>query len=465
MNSRREFLTASGAASGAVLFAPFMNHMKAHAAGKESGLPKRFVFISKSNEFRPATLLPKGLEKYDARGKERQSGIHSTEGMEFNDESMKSLNPYMDQITNLQGLSSKVVQSGGGHANIPGVYGCYSTSAGGSPKGITIEPALGNELPSIFNHLSFEMGSKKDNEFKYSKISALGKNSPAPTYVSPVYAYKEIFGSVATTKGAKNELASKRNVLDFLVDDVKSLQKRLTSEEKEKLEHYLHGFESLKKRQEAIAKKGSSILEHAPKVDDEFSKDVDTYRLAAHFDLAAASLITGMTNVVSIRCDNLENTYDGLGGNDVFRDVHYAGHRRGGGHGANRKNFSDWFTKINTFQVDLIAKLVAKLKSVPEGNGTMLDNTLIVYNCDQGSTIHGNFGNMPLILIGNINNKFKTGQYIVYPSYNEDGHQNLRNLYLSFFNAIGKPRTEFNSIDHALKKSINQSSPLEAIMG
>ena len=258
MNNRRDFLTTSGAASSALLFAPFMNHMKAHAAGKESGLPKRFVFISKSNEFKPATLLPKGFENYDARGKQRQYGIHSTEGMQFNDESMKSLNPYMDQITNLQGLSSKVVQAGGGHANIPGVYGCYADAAGGHgpPRAITIEPALGNELPSIFNHLSFEMGDEKDNEFKYSKISALGRNSPAPTYVSPVYAYKEIFGSVATTENAKNELASKRNVLDFLVDDVKNLKKQLTSEEKEKLDHYLHGFEALNKRQEAIAGHG-----------------------------------------------------------------------------------------------------------------------------------------------------------------------------------------------------------------
>jgi hypothetical protein len=458
MNNRREFLKTSGSGSAALLLAPFMSHMRLHAAGKESGLPKRFVFISKSNCFLPSTLLPKDLANHQGKGPRTELAVHDTNGMTFNDESMRSLDPYMDQITVLQGLSSKVVQSGGGHANLPGVYGCYSTSAGGVPKAITIEPALGQELPAIFNHLSFETGSKMDSVFKYSRISAQGKGQPAPTYVSPVYAYRDIFGSVATTESAKNELAWKRNLLDFLIDDVKSLQKKLSSEEKEKLGHYLHGFETLNKRQDAIAKKGNSILKHAPKIDDDFSKDVDTSRLTAHFDMAAASLITGMTNAVSIRCDNLKNEYTGLGGNDVFRDIHYAGHRRG------QEGYGDWFTKINTFQVDLIAKLAAKLKSVPEGNGTMLDNTLIIYSCDQGSKIHGNFDKMPVMLLGNINGRFKTGQYIDYPNYNEDGHQTLRNMYLSLFNAIGQPRDEFNSIDHALKKSISQSSPLEAIM-
>ena len=181
--------------------------------------------------------------------------------------------------------------------------------------------------------------------------------------------------------------------------------------------------------------------------------------MAAHFDMAAASLITGMTNVVSIRCDDLTCKYNGLGDAAMSEfDIHHRGHRR------KQEEINNWFTRINTFQVEQIAKLVAKLKSVPEGNGTMMDNTLIIYNCDIGHQIHSNFDNMPMVLIGNLNNKFETGQYIVYPSYNEDGHQNLQNLYLSFFDSIGKPRKQFNSIDHAMKKSINQNSPLESIM-
>ena len=457
MATRRQFLKAAGIGSTSLLLTPFLQNMMAHAAGKESGLPMRFVFLSKSNEMRPSTLLPSGFENYDDNNNRQGMVAESTQGMTFNESCMKVLEPYMDIMTNIQGLSSKVVQSGGGHANIPGVYGSYATSAGGHgpPKAETIDVALGNALPSIFNHLSFEMGSKKDKIFKYSKISATGKNSPAPTFVSPVYAYRQIFGAIATTDRAKNELARKRNVLDFLTDDVKNLQKDLTQEEKEKLDHYLQGFETLQNRENEILRKGPELLAHAPEQDDDFSKDVDTYRLAAHFELAAAALITGMTNVVSIRCDNLENLYEGLG-NGEGHDLHYIGHRR--------KDNQELFDKINHFQADLIARLIDKLRSIPEGNGTMMDNTLIVYSCDIGHKIHSNFDNMPLLLIGNIHKKFNNGQYLVYPGHNQQGHQNLHNLYLSFFEAIGQSKKQFNSIDHSLDKSINQNAPLEAIM-
>ena len=119
---------------------------------------------------------------------------------------------------------------------------------------------------------------------------------------------------------------------------------------------------------------------------------------------------------------------------------------------------------IRRLQFEQIAGLAKKLASVPEGNGTMLDNTLIFYMSDAGDNHHTSYQNMPFMLLGNVNGAFKTGRYINYPTYNESGHHVLRNLYMTFFAALGDQRKEFGDPDLQLSKSIDQSSPLSELL-
>ncbi|MDB4571398.1 DUF1552 domain-containing protein [Akkermansiaceae bacterium] len=466
MVTRRNFLRNIGA--GSLALSPFMQHLRAEAAGKAAGLPKRFVFVVRGNGLRPYGVVPKGLEEFGAdRLKLNRLVDRSLMDLELN-ESMKSLEPFKDQLAIIQGLSSKICK--GPHGGHFGVLGAYSSGDHAPPRRETLDAAFAKKFPSIFPHLAFHIGTKKDELFRYLDISAQGKNTRTPAYASAMLAYKEVFGTVMTGDNAKVEEMAHQNLMDFLVDDVKRTKKTLNSKEKEKLDHYLNGFESLRDRQVKLNTMGDSLAQMAPKLDDKFTSAIETHRLEAHFDLAASSLITGLTNVVTIRADQLEVRYQGF---DHARmkeiSVHEIGHTADI-EGTEDRFESNWEegremrSKIRTFQMELIAGLAGKLKAVPEGDGTMLDNTVIVFLSDAGSQHHTGYENMPLIMLGNMNGAFKTGRYLHYPHYNQSGHRVLANFLMSLQHAAGMLVDDYGDRDLGLSEIIDQSGPLTELM-
>lgn len=466
MTTRRNFLRNAGA--GSLALAPFMQHMRAHAAGDASQLPKRFVFVMRGNGLRPYGIMPEGLEEYGAdRYKAEKMVDEPLAGHAFN-ASMKSLEPFKDQLNIVQGLSSKVCK--GPHGGHYGVLGAYSSGDHAPPRRETVDITLAKQFPSIFPHLAFHIGVKPGELFRYLDISAQGKNTRTPAYASAALAYKDIFGTVLTGDTAKIETQANRNLMDFLVDDVKRAQSALNSAEKEKLDHYLNGFEALRDREVKLTKMGSELIKHAPPFDDKYTSEIETHRLEAHFDLAAASLITGLTNSITIRADQLEVRYQGFDHKRMKEiSLHEIGHTADvegtkDRYESNWKQGREMRDRIRTFQMQLIAGLAAKLKAVPEGDGTMLDNTVIVFLSDAGSQHHTGYENMPLMVLGNLGGAFKTGRYLHYPTYNQPGHRTLANLHMSLLHAAGMPDDRYGDRDLGLGEAVDQEGPLAELM-
>ena len=96
-------------------------------------------------------------------------------------------------------------------------------------------------------------------------------------------------------------------MLDFLSDDIKQLRKKVPSAEQDKLSHYLLAFEELQERRKKLLTMSKAIRNGAPKLTEKFSSQLGIDRLASHFELAASCLITGLSNGVTIRMDNLEH--------------------------------------------------------------------------------------------------------------------------------------------------------------
>jgi hypothetical protein len=283
-------------------------------------------------------------------------------------------------------------------------------------------------------------------------------------------AYKEIFGTVMTGDGARIEAEAQQNLMDFLVDDVKRAQRTLNAAEREKLDHYLSGFEALRDRQVKLNTMGEQLAKEAPVLGDKFTSALETHRLEAHFDLAASSLITGLTNVVTIQADQLEVRYQGVD-HARMREIslHEIGHTADieGAHDrfdSNWKEGREMRGRIRAFQMELLAGLAGKLRAVPEGDGTMLDNTLIVFLSDAGSQHHTGYENMPLLVLGNMNKAFRTGRYLHYPAYNQAGHRVLANFLMSLQHAAGIPEDDYGDRDLGLGESIDQRGPLAELM-
>ena len=114
----------------------------------------------------------------------------------------------------------------------------------------------------------------------------------------------------------------------------------------------------------------------------------------------------------------------------------------------------------------LMDTIVSRLKSVPEGDGTMFDNTFVCYFPDGGETHHSHGVEYPFVVLAGKNAKLQLGRrYIRLPKYGAQGHKTLGNFYTTLLNAYGNPIEHFGALDTGLDKfGVDQRGPIEALL-
>jgi hypothetical protein len=120
--------------------------------------------------------------------------------------------------------------------------------------------------------------------------------------------------------------------------------------------------------------------------------------------------------------------------------------------------------EIEKLHLKQIAKMAKKFASIPEGDGSMLDNTMIVYmSCSSGDH-HCAGHDWPFILLGGMGKKLRSGRYLEFPKYGMQGHRTVGNLYLSLMESVGMRTPEtFGQPDSNLS-SLDLKGPLEELM-
>jgi Protein of unknown function (DUF1552) len=457
--NRREVLKGMTLGAGSLLLSPILARIQTRAAGKPV-TAKRFVFVVESNGVRPEQMAPSGIQ----RKPRPQRPLNGPEGLidvSLSDRdlpfSLEPIKQWQDRVTIVQGLSGRIC--GGGHSNNFGALGCFPTRREStSASNETIDGALGKSVPGIFPHIGLGISKRLENSVIYN-ISAIGPNKPLPTLCKPDQAYGTLFGSVARGT-ARQEFQAKNNLLDFLKEDVKRVESRLAGEEREQLGAYLETFETLRHRQSRLNEIEHTLREKGPVVSDKYQSAVETDRLDAQFDLGAAALICGLTNVLTLSSAagvrDFDITFKGLGLNI---DKHSIGH----GKSYQGKTWADLYNIIRRYHFELIARLAKKLDSVREGDGTMLDNTLIVYLSDGAESHHSRCWEWPMVLLGNVGGKLKTGRYLDYPGYGRKGHRTTANLYVTLLQLAGSKRDSFGVADPGLK-DLDQHGTLSELL-
>jgi len=216
--------------------------------------------------------------------------------------------------------------------------------------------------------------------------------------------------------------------------------------DREKMDALASAFESLHTTTERLVEVRERLKTAAPTPDDKCASEIETDRLDAHFELAAAAMIGGLTNVATIASGvgfpYFSIQFQGLG---IDMPKHNIGHAL-----YLKDDVTGWelSQKIRAFHFQLIARFMQKLQLVPEGDGTMLDNTVIVYLSDGAETHHSRCFEWPFVVLGNARGRLKTnGQYVVLPDYGRPGHRTINTLYTALLHAAGTPREEFGSPD------------------
>jgi len=457
---RREALKGITLSAGSLVLAPALARLEAQAAGLPA--PKRFVFVVEGNGVRPEQISPVGVDRKPRD--QRPGGPTELVDLTLADRelqfSLEPLKPWKDKVTIVEGLSGKVC--GGGHSNNFQALGAFGAGRGSGESmavlGETIDGALAKTIPGIFRHIGLGMSKRLENNVIYN-ISALEKDRPLPTICKPDQAYAALFGSVANGS-AKEEFAAKNNLLDFLKSDIKTIESNLVGHEREQFGAYLESFETLRNRQSRLNEIEHTLHEKGPTPSDKYTSEVETDRLDAQFDIGAAALICGLTNVLTLSSAagirDFDVTFKGLG---INLDKHSIGH--GGSY--QDKKWDELYNIIRRYHMDLIAGLIRKLEAVPEGDGTMMDNTVILYLSDGAEAHHSRCWEWPMVMIGNIGGKLKMGRYLDYPGYGQKGHRTIANMYVTLLQLSGSSRDSFGMQDANLK-DLDQYGPLEELL-
>lgn len=446
--SRRSLLEGLTLGAGAVVLQPALQAIAAQAAGAAG--PRRIVFFVEGNGMSPDHIRPEGLERPE-KGSDR-----------LIDESLRkfdlpgplaALTPFKDRLTIVQGLSHKIA-SGRGHSPEYGSLGCYSGAAG--PIEQTIDSALAARLPSVVPHLGLALTPDAGQIVDYS-ISATAKGKPLPFHCRPELAFQSLFGSAAGGEAAKIPFLRK-NLMDYMSADIRRVRSRLAGAERETLDRYLDAYESMRDRHDGIEGMKDRLRANMP-VADKFRSPAETDRLEAQCEMAVGALLSGLTNVVTISaCGG--NKYMQWANLGISLRTNAIGH----GGGENGKTSDELLRIIRAFHAERIAALAKKLDAVREGDGTVLDNTLIVYMSDYGDRHHPSYTQWPVVLLGNLGGRLKTGgRYLEYPRYGTAGHRTLGTMYHALLHAVGDKCEQFNSVDLAIGKDATQG-PLSDIL-
>lgn len=458
VTNRRTLLKTLSLGAAGPLLAPLVTRLEAEAAGRKAA---RVVFFVEGNGLPATHIQPVGITRSEMPNlrnpQVKQSGEDRLVDLPLNGpgvslpESIAPLSRHLKRLSIIQGLSGRVC--GGGHSNDFGALGAYAASAGA--KDITIDAALAKANPGIFRHVA--LGISRDPKPNIIQcVSASGPNQKVPVYQNPTLAYQMLFGKILGGN-TQAEVGTQAMLLDFMAADIKRLERQLPYEEAQKVQRYAEAFSTISQRQ---AKLADVEAKRIPKMRDElYLSEVEIKRLQAHVEMAATALIAGLTNTVTLASGagspHFEVTFKGLG---ISVDKHQIGHQQVAG-------WQAMAVKIRQFHMELLAELVDRLEAVPEGNGTMMDHTLIVYLSDSAENHHSTCYEWPMLMLGNLGGRLKAGnRFLNVPKYGAQGHATTARLFTTLLHAAGVPVDHFGTKDPGLEGAIHQTGPMSELL-
>lgn len=443
--SRRTLMKSFALGAGATVLGPIVRQLEAQANGQER-MPKRVVFVLQSNGFQSYACIPNG-ESFNRNGATLRNIPLADRELP---EDIAPLTPYKDRVTLIQGLNG--VHVGPYHGGSFGALAGAPKGPGHTAVAQTIDAALARALPSVFPIVGLGLDANFAGTRTTYVCSAWGPNQTIATQCMPEVAYRSLFGSVVGAE-ARQGFDARTNLLDFLSEDARQIERQVAGPEREKLGVHLHALEQMSGRQRQLQTMNDRLRQRVPQLDARYSSLNECERLEAHFDLTLAALSAGLTNVVTI-CSCLCSP------NGYFRGLGIDQHLHAIGHGGSSAPGGP-ATRIRAFHFRLIANLVRRLIAIPEGNGNMMDNTMIVYTSDSADAHHSNGRNWPFVLVGGLS-RIRTGRYVEFPAYGQRGNRSINALYCTLLHAAGSRAEHFN-LDGGMR-DLDRHGPLTELL-
>jgi hypothetical protein len=245
--------------------------------------------------------------------------------------------------------------------------------------------------------------------------------TPAPPMRDPRSVFEALFGSADSSKNAERQ-DRKKSVLDFVMEDAKRLQSRATGGDKNKLDEYFTSVREIEQRIERAEKH----RRERPEIDVPNGVP-DTYRehIRAMYDLMLVAFQSDSTRIASFMLahDGSNRTFPEIGVNEAHHGISHHQH--------DERRLS-LIAKIDEYYAAEFARFLKNMRDIKEGNGTLLDHSMIVYGGGISDGDRHNHDQLPIILAGHGNGTLQAGRLL-----ETRGETPLTNLHLSLLDRMG----------------------------
>jgi hypothetical protein len=450
--SRRAFLRG---ASGVAIGLPFLNIMGCSSRAGEkvaiggsggaagtvaktprAGLfPKRFVTMFSAN----GTVI----ENWRPAGGESDFTLSTI---------LAPLEPHRQQILVLEGLDFQSGRNGPGDNHqkgmghlLTGIELLEGTDfEGGNGElvgwggGISVDQHIANAVGAANKFKSLEFGVQVFGASVWSRMSYAAADQPIPPEDDPYAAFDRIFADLgADPLGLERKRVLRHSVLDTVGDDYSRLTTRLGSEDKGKLDAHLAAIRDIEARLDSGGQLGGACQQPTLQGGLDLGEN-DNYPIIGklQMDLLVMALACDLTSVASLQWNSSVS-------NRVFSwlaDPIPDGHHDLSHFGDSDGTAMEKLTRINTWYAEQFAYLCSEMKKVQEGEGTLLDNTVMLWGNELGRGNSHSLNEIPFVLAGSAGGALRTGRYLKY-----DNTVPHNNLLVSICNAMDLPDTSFGN--------------------
>jgi len=371
----------------------------------------------------------------------------SGEGADFAfNSTMKALEPFREQTLVLSGLAQINGRSygdgGGDHARagaswLTGVHP-KKTEGADLRAGISADQVAARQLGGQTQFASLEIGVEAPSlaggcDSGYScaytnTVSWRSPTTPNPMEVSPRVLFERLFGDGDSTDASARlaSLQEQRSILDFVSGAVNRLEGKLGKGDRRKLSEYLDAIRDVERRIQKAEEQNASMtmpaMERPASAPEDF---VSHARLM--LDLTVIAYQADLTRVATFMLAR-------EGSNRSYRDIGIAdGHHNCTHHQGDREKI-DKTMRINTHHVEQFAYLVNRMRSTPDGDGTLLDHSMLLYGSSLADGNSHTHTDLPVALVGGGCGTLKTGRHVKYPRETP-----LNNLLLAMLDKAGVP--------------------------
>lgn len=364
--------------------------------------------------------------------------------------SLSPLEPFKTKVNVINGLFNKPATGVGIHPGMTGnlLSGMPLQKGAVLHGGISMDQVLANHLgqdtvqPSLVLACEQPLTGYHETNFSMaysSHISWQSADSPVPTEVYPSLAFDSLFENGGSRRT--------QSVLDRVKEQAESLSRKVNASDKAKLDEYLTSVREVEKRAERargekdtaaeIARDKGRPLFTMKRPDNGLPEDVREH-MRLMCDIVALAFQTDKTRVASmLMCRDLSGLFY------PFLDV------RDAHHPASHNDLSDGYERVSRLYVSQLAYLAGRLAAMPEGEGTVLDHSCLLFLNNMWSGSRHDNSKLPVLTVGGLGGTLPTGRVLDYRDKGDD-HRKLCSLYLSLMDRMDVKLERFGDAETRL---------------